>query len=86
MVTAKDTIEVTKEANKLNDVRDVWPSDRGYVIVGFDDCGDGVMGVVTNIMQEANYRLIDANDDWLVDGKECISLHFAHEDREDLIK
>jgi hypothetical protein len=86
MVTAKDTTEIAREANKLNEVRSAWAADRGYVIVGFEECGDGVMGVVTNMMQEANYRLFDADDEWMVRGKHCVVLHFAHEDREDLIK
>lgn len=86
MTTAKDTVETAKGIDKLNNVRRAWAADRGYVIVGFDGYGDGVMGSVTNTMQIANYRLVDADDDWLVEGKECVTLHFAHEDREDLIK
>jgi uncharacterized protein (DUF2147 family) len=86
MTTAKETIETVEEINKLNDVRKAWAADRGYVIVAFSDYGRGVMGTVTNMAQEANYRPFDADDDWLVEGKECVVLHFAHEDRGDLIK
>ena len=84
MTTAKNIIEVVKRVRKLNNVRDAWSPDRGYIIVGFDN--NEAMSRVIEIMEENNYRVFDIHPDWLVDGKECHALHFAHHDRDDLIE